>query len=258
MPPVVKNRRWLRAVESGGIPAESARTLSDPELIEGIVQGNTQVSGAFHDRLIDVIDHTLFRVLGRRDSDHEDLIQVCFEQVLRTLISRSFAGDCSLRTWAGRITTHVALNTLRSRMRERKVFHKGEDHEYDAPSPGDSTLRTHAVIDLDRARRVLSKMRSSKSEVLILHDVHGYNLNEIASMLDLSVAATQSRLVRGRTEFRTKLAALDGRHETGPSSKPRLVQASANAVNTNDPAATNEDFVSRINATSTQADEEPL
>ena len=207
---LAKKPPWLRALTSEHSAPSERRALTDTELIEGVVQGNTEVAGAFHDRLVDVIDHTLFRVLGRRDSDHEDLIQNCFEQVLRTLISRSFAGECSLRTWAGRITTHVALNTLRSRTRERKVFYKGEEVDAEAPAPGDPTSRTHALLDLDRARRVLSRMRPTKSEVLILHDVHGYNLGEIAAMLDVSVAAAQSRLVRGRTEFRNRLAALEG------------------------------------------------
>lgn len=248
MAPLVKNRRWLRAVESDGASVDTKRTRTDADLIEGVVKGDPEVAGAFHDRLIDVIDHTLFRVLGRRDNDHEDLIQVCFEQVLRTLISRSFAGDCSLRTWAGRITTHVALNTLRSRMRERKVFHKSDDHEYDAPSPGDATLRTHAVLDLDRARRVLSKMRRSKSEVLVLHDVHGYNLNEIAAMLELSVAATQSRLVRSRSEFRSKLAALETRHEA--SSLRFSAASSAHTL-------TDEEFSSHIRVQGSESSEDP-
>ena len=208
---LAKNAPWLRAVKSEPTSDHPRQAWTDAELIEGVVQGDSNVAGPFHDRLVDVIDHTLFRVLGRRDSDHDDLIQICFEQVLRTLISRSFAGDCSLRTWAGRITTHVALNTLRSRTRERKVFYRGGDTEVDAPEAGDSTSRTHAALDLDRARRVLSKMRRTKSEVLVLHDVHGYNLSEIGAMLDISVAAAQSRLVRGRSEFRSRLNALEGK-----------------------------------------------
>jgi len=234
---LAKYTPWLRAVKAGSSVAPGP-TLTDAELIEGVVQGNAEIAGAFHDRLVDVIDHTLFRVLGRRDSDHEDLIQNCFEQVLRTLIARSFAGDCSLRTWAGRITTHVALNTLRSRTRERKVFFRSDDPEYEAPSPSDTTSRTHAVLDLDRARRVLAKMRPSKSEVLILHDVHGYNLNEIASMLDLSVAAAQSRLVRGRSEFRNRLAALESRRHVEANLKDNLdAVESLDAVETAEGAA---------------------
>jgi RNA polymerase sigma-70 factor (ECF subfamily) len=109
----------------------------------------------------------------------------------------------------------VALNTLRSRIRERKVFYRGaESTEFDASAPVDQTSRTHARLELDRVRRVLSRMKTTKSEVLILHDVHGYNLNEIALMLNVTVAAAQSRLVRGRSEFRSRLNALEGRGAT--------------------------------------------
>ena len=69
----------------------------------------------------------------------------------------------------------------------------------------DATSRTHARLELDRVRHILANMRVSRSEVLILHDVHGYSLNEIAVMLNLTVAAAQSRLVRGRTEFKNRL-----------------------------------------------------
>lgn len=199
---------WLRAVEKDS--SAPTRPLSDEDLIEAVVNGDTRAAGAIHDRLIDVIDHSLFRVLGRRDDDHDDLVQNCFEQVLRTLTGRAFAGNCSLRTWAGRITTNVALNTLRSRIRERRVFARGSDsNEADVAAPIDSTNRTHARLELDRVRCVLAEMRASRSEVLILHDVHGYNLNEIAVMLNLTVAAAQSRLVRGRSDFRERLTALD-------------------------------------------------
>lgn len=199
---------WLRAVQPNGKRGD--RPPTDEELIEAVVNGDTRAAGAIHDRLIDVIDHSLFRVLGRRDDDHDDLVQNCFEQVLRTLTGRAFAGNCSLRTWAGRITTNVALNTLRSRIRERRVFSRGvEPNEYEVAAPIDATGRTHARLELDRVRQVLAEMRDTRSEVLILHDVHGYNLNEIAVMLNVTVAAAQSRLVRGRTDFKNRLGALE-------------------------------------------------
>jgi RNA polymerase sigma-70 factor (ECF subfamily) len=200
-------RPWLRAVKLGDAPAiEPASTeLSDDELIEAVVQGNTKIAGQLHDRLIRVIDHTLYRVLGRREYDHDDLIQTSFEQVLRTLTGGTFAGNCSLRTWAGRITTHVALNALRSRQRERRVFHRP-----DASSSLESTYHApdnaEARVELDRVRIELSKMRPARAEVFVLHDVHGYSLAEVASMMNLSLAAAQSRLVRGRSELHRRLA----------------------------------------------------
>ena len=62
-----------------------------------------------------------------------------------------------------------------------------------------------ARVELDHVRRGLAQMKPSRAEVLVLHDVHGYRLSEIASMLDLSVSAVQSRLVRGRKELYERL-----------------------------------------------------
>jgi RNA polymerase sigma-70 factor (ECF subfamily) len=204
------SRPWLRAVKPGEKPQASdpGSELSDEELIEAVVQGNTRVSGQLHDRLIRVIDHSLYRVLGRREHDHDDLIQTAFEQVLRTLTKRTFAGNCSLRTWAGRITTHVALNALRARQRERGVIHRPET------LPESSTPRTdgnaEAHLELARVRIELGKMRAARAEVFVLHDVQGYNLAEIASMLGLSLSAAQSRLVRGRHELHQRLKVSKG------------------------------------------------
>lgn len=207
-------RPWLRAVPTDEAEAQASKPhgLTDEELIDAIVQGDARIAGQIHDRLIRVIDHTLYRVFGRREHDHDDLIQTCFEQVLRTLTDRTFAGNCSLRTWAGRITTHVALNALRSRQRERKVI----QHSDAPPESGPLSARqgsAEATVELDRVRRELSRMKPSRAEVLVLHDVHGYHLSEIASMLDVSVSAAQSRLVRGRRELHERL-------ERGPSLIP--------------------------------------
>jgi RNA polymerase sigma-70 factor, ECF subfamily len=199
-------RPWLRPVREGEAPAQLSplASLSDDQIIEAVVTGDTRVAGAIHDRLIGVIDHTLFRVLGRREHDHDDLVQTCFEQVLRTLTEVTFARNCSLRTWAGRISTHIALNALRSRQRERKVIHRPEQ------TPEGFEVVKHdgqaeAQVELSHIRRELAAMKPSRAEVLVLHDVHGYSLNEVAMMLQLSVSAAQSRLVRGRSDLRKRL-----------------------------------------------------
>ncbi len=201
-------RPWLRAVGPDTTveePKRSAADLSDAEIIEAVIEGDMRVAGQIHDRLIRVIDHTLYRVFGRREHDHDDLIQTCFEQVLRTLTQNTFAGNCSLRTWAGRITTNVALNALRSRQRERRVIQSTDTPPESGPMPPRGSS-VEARVELDHVRRELSKMKPSRAEVLVLHDVQGYRLSEIASMMDLSVSAVQSRLVRGRKELHERLA----------------------------------------------------
>jgi len=68
------------------------------------------------------VDHTLFRVFGRREVDHDDLVQTVFEQIVVTLSRRSYARACNLKTWASSIASHVGFNALRSRRRERRVL----------------------------------------------------------------------------------------------------------------------------------------
>ncbi len=204
-------RPWLRPVREGEPPAQLSplASLSDDQIIDAVVSGDTRVAGAIHDRLIGVIDHTLFRVLGRREHDHDDLVQTCFEQVLRTLTEVTFARNCSLRTWAGRITTHIALNALRSRQRERKVIQRPEQTT-DSSEYLSHEGQAEAQVELGDVRRELAGMKPSRAEVLVLHDVHGYSLNEVATMLNLSVSAAQSRLVRGRTDLRKRLQRREG------------------------------------------------
>lgn len=198
-------RPWLRAVSA----QEPESPISDLELVRGVEAGDARVAGELHDRLVGVIDQTLYRVLGHREADHDDLVQTSFEQIVRSLVQRSFAGGCSLRTWASRITTHVALNAIRSRQRERRVLVR-HDHSLGEPCPGQlapesGERRAEARMELLHLQRHLAAMNVNYAESIILHDVHGHDLKEIAALLNVTVAAAQSRLVRGRRELKARL-----------------------------------------------------
>jgi DNA-directed RNA polymerase specialized sigma24 family protein len=52
---------------------------------------------------------------------------------------------------------------------------------------------------------LLGEMNAAQVEVLLLHDVVGHDLSEIALMLGVSMPAAQSRLFRGRRELRQRL-----------------------------------------------------
>jgi RNA polymerase sigma-70 factor (ECF subfamily) len=184
------------------------RAPSDEALIEAVARGDSKVAGALYERLAGIVDRALCRVFGRRESDHDDLVQAAFEQIVLTLTRRRFAGACSLSSWACHVATHVALNALRSRRRERRVL--GLAHDTDmllrVPSRKASVEdEAGARLDIDRLRVHLAEMPPEKAETLLLHDVFGYELSEIAVLTGASVSAVQSRLVRGRKELHRKL-----------------------------------------------------
>jgi len=143
------------------------------------------------------------RLLGRKDSRYEDLAQIAFIEIARSLAR--FRGECSLDTWASRVTAHAIYKELRRRKTEHRVF--APSAEAEAPSTLDIAESLEHRSLLRRVREHLGRMDAVKAWTLVLHDVGGYDLKEIAEITGASVAAAQSRLVRGRADLHERIAA---------------------------------------------------
>jgi RNA polymerase sigma-70 factor (ECF subfamily) len=199
-------RGQFRLLPGGAQPREHEPT--DAELIDAFERGEGRACEQLYDRLIGVVEGTLWRVLGRRDEHHDDLVQTAFEQIVMTLSRRRFARACSLSSWAASVTTHVAFNAIRARTRERRVLDRSRDGETDVADltqHGDLEREVGVREDISRVRLYLAEMDWGRATTLFLHDVLGHELAEIAVLTGVSVAAAQSRLVRGRKELQERL-----------------------------------------------------
>lgn len=194
----------LRALPGGATGTRPKPALDETALLEGVARGDERIAVEFYHRLRPTVEASLLRVLGRRESDHEDLIQVSFEQIVKTLSTKSYAGACSLKTWASTIAANVALKSLRSRIRRRRVLAPSiepsvvEQRDSQAPS-AEQTLA--ARRKLDELRCQLARISPHKAQAVLLHDVLGHGLTEVAAMTGCSVSAAQTRLSRGRREL---------------------------------------------------------
>ncbi len=195
----------LRLVSGG---AASALDVRDEDLVRAFEQGRPGAGANLYDRLLPVVDATIVRVLGRREADHDDLVQATFEQVVTTLSKRTFGRACSLAGWAAVLACHVGLNALRSRQRERKVLDRQCDPDGNAPAELRHSVHPEGQLgardDLAAVRRHLAEMVPERVTALLLN-AQGYSLEEIAALTGASVAAAQSRLSRGRREIRERL-----------------------------------------------------
>ncbi len=192
---------------------EAVSEWSDHELLRALEAEDPRAGHALYDRLIRVVEWTLLRVVGRRGPDHEDLVQAAFEQIVLTLHQRRYARDCSLTSWASAISCHIGLNALRAQRRQRSLQGSASALESRARTDLESQLAARQALEQIRAQ--LSEMNPERAEVLVLHEVNGLELAEIAAALRISVAAAQSRLSRGRRELLQRLAAAEGK--AGPS-----------------------------------------
>ncbi len=200
--------RWLRLVPGQKPPATTLRA-EDEELVDAIQRGDRRLGDRLYARLIRIVDSTVYRVAGGRDSEHDDLVQMAFEQIVITIAERKYAKACSLTSWAAAVTCNVTLHALRRRTSHRKVFDRTEAAEAAALDVGGGDVEgtVEARRELQRVREHLSRMSPERAETLLLHDMLGKELSEIAVLTGVSVAAAQSRLVRGRHELLERLRA---------------------------------------------------
>jgi RNA polymerase sigma-70 factor, ECF subfamily len=191
----------LHVVRDGEQPG--GETLSDQDILCGLEARETWAAGALYDRIESVVERTLCRVLQQRGPDFEDLLQVTFERIVRTLVERRFAAGCSLTTWAAAIATNVAIDAVRARVRERRIFatETVDAADRELPSRVNAADRFEARAEVVRLQEVLVAMKPEQAQAVFLHDLMGHNLAEVAAIAGVTVAAAQSRLVRGRKEF---------------------------------------------------------
>ena len=184
-----------------GTPA--ARAFDDHALIAGARSGDSAVASALCNRLWPQVDRTIRKLLGRRDTDHEDLSQLALFEIVRTI--DRYRGDCSLDTWAQTVTAHVVFKYIRRRRTERRIFADALAEEDMPAAPVASERRSLTRDILARVADHLEKMNEGRAWTFVMHELMGYELKEIAEMTNVSLAAAQSRLARGRS----------GEHQTG-------------------------------------------
>lgn len=184
------------------------RQRTDDELLEGLIRGDQGLGSELCRRVLRVVDATVYRVLGRREQDHDDLVQAALEQIVRTLSRGKFSRECSLTTWASAITCNVALHTIRRRRTERRIFDdsfSADQMAQRSSSDSDPESGVSSREELELVRTHLARMSERLANTLLLHDMLGCSLAETATILGVSMAAAQSRLVRGRKELLTRI-----------------------------------------------------
>lgn len=184
--------------------AAPVRALDDTEILAAVRRGETSAATALYHRARPQVERTLLRILGRRDRDHEDFVQLALIELVRSI--PSFRGECALDTWTSRVTARTVWKQLRRRTSDRRVFDTGATAGDVVATSGDTTRDVAARSLARRVRRHLDAMDPVKAWTVVLHDVCGHDLREIAEITACSVVVAQTRLSRGRIELHQRIA----------------------------------------------------
>ena len=150
-----------------------------------------------------------FRMV-RNTSDAEDLTQQVFIQLFRKL--HTFRGESSFTTWLHRMT----VNQVLMHFRRRAV--KTEKTTEDGSTPirivsGTENPSRMALIDRIALNQAIGQLPPGYRMVFILHDVEGFEHDQIGMMLGCAVGTSKSQLHKARQRLRQLL--------TGRKTTPR-------------------------------------
>jgi RNA polymerase sigma-70 factor (ECF subfamily) len=147
------------------------------------------------------------RHLGAPEGEVDDLVQEVFVVVHRRL--PSFEGRSSLRTWLYGICLRVASDfRRRARVRyERTASDPARDLSESASLAPDERARARAQL-----RNLLAALDDDKREVLVLYEIEGLPMSEVAEILGCPLQTAYSRLHAARA----RLVALAAEQEGTP------------------------------------------
>jgi RNA polymerase sigma-70 factor, ECF subfamily len=201
MSPALRTPLMLVPAPAGGAHTEPP-SVDDSALLAGLKARDVSLSRAFYARVRPALDRTLTRLLGRRDNDYDDVAQRALFELVDTI--DRFRGECPLDAWISIVTARTAYRAIRRRRIERRLFAD------ELPLEAAATSRSHANAvaarqAIERIRVELESMNPDRAWAFLLHDVYGYDLKEVAQITGATLAAAQSRLVRGRRELHERV-----------------------------------------------------
>ena len=174
-------------------------------MLRGAVAGEPWAYAALYDALYPIVARALQKIL-HQSPDYEDLVQTSFELIVRTLQKPRAREIENLAAWSSAIAARVALDSLRARIRERRVFDRDADASESVSAVAGPRLERalDARRELEWLQGSLAAMNSDQAEAVLLHDVLGHDLWEVASLTEVSPAAAQKRLSRGHLELKRR------------------------------------------------------
>lgn len=181
--------------------AERSQTLSDLELARRAAAGDTAAFEQLYEQHHRRVYSLCLRMLGNA-SQAEDMTQEAFLQLYRKI--GSFRGDSAFTTWLHRLTVNQVL--MHFRKRGVKLEHTSEEGDFTnvVDTPIQSTRRI-SMVDKLALEKAISELPPGYRTVFVLHDVEGYEHEEIARLLDVSIGTSKSQLHKARMKLRALL-----------------------------------------------------
>jgi RNA polymerase sigma-70 factor, ECF subfamily len=180
--------------------------MTEAEVIDRAKLGDDRCFEALYAQHKRRVFSLCLRMTGDRERA-EDFTQEAFLQLFRKITS--FRGDSAFSTWLHRLTVNIVLMQFRKKILagvslDETVDHRQDDKAFQREiATRDDML--HGSIDRINLERAVEDLPPGYRMIFVLHDVEGYEHNEIAEMLGCSIGNSKSQLFKARVKLRTWL-----------------------------------------------------
>ena len=160
----------------------------------------------------------IYRLHGRRvyslclrmvgnTAEAEELAQEAFLQLFRKI--HTFRGDSAFSTWLHRLAVNVVLMRLRKKTLAQTSLEEMAEPDEETGGPGKDLgtldMRLSGSIDRVNLERAIDQLPPGYKTVFVLHDIQGYEHNEIAELMGCSIGNSKSQLHKARMRLRELL-----------------------------------------------------
>ncbi len=138
----------------------------------------------------------------------EDLLQDSFVKAFKNL--RSYKGTASFGSWLKRIVINTCLNHVKAQKLEFEELR--EDTKLPVDEPTD--FNSHE-LEVEQIKKGIAKLPTGYRLVISLYLLEGYDHNEIAEVLNISVSTSKSQYSRAKIKLKQNLSAPHQENSTG-------------------------------------------
>jgi RNA polymerase sigma-70 factor (ECF subfamily) len=183
---------------------EKDRDPNEAELIERAKLGDAQAFQALYDKHKRRVYSLCLRMTANT-AEAEDLTQEAFLQLYRKI--GTFRGESAFSTWLHRLSVNVVLMQLRKKSLPVVSLEETTQGEEDTPKKdfGAEDLALAGSIDRLQLQKAVDDLPPGYRMIFVLHDVEGYEHNEIATIVGCSIGNSKSQLHKARMKLRDLL-----------------------------------------------------
>ncbi len=202
---------------------KSYHVNSDMDLVKAVVNGDMfafeELYNIHHRRV-----YSLCLRMLQNTHEAEDLTQIVFLQLFRKI--NTFRGDSAFSTWLHRMTVNQVLMHFRIKRNTYELVTE-DGIVPEVRIVNSKELMKVPINDKIALEQAIDQLPSGYKNTFILHDVYGYEHEEVAKIMGCSVGTSKSQLHKARLKLKKLIK---------KKANPRLIR----------PAGNEKPFINRI------------